>query len=476
MRLVAPPAVLLLLVLAAPGVRADDDLDAKEIARLKAEMELRARIAPAVDKAVAWLGKQQQPDGTFGPATGGAAAPGMHRFGRTALAALALVHGGVGVEDPRIANALAWLHEHWREVQRGSGTLHGSTYSLSLFAMLMHTAYERRGAPPDAEPERTNPCGLPGRDLAVVRAIARWLLETRVRDSLFGYPRSEVTVPSKVRRRMPKDAFELNRVDLSNTQYALLGLWACSRCGVKVPESDLASIAEALFRAQATSGPAVRRHLDPAPGGKPGAHVYVGLTDRARGFGYTMPAAARQIATVQTGSMTAGGLSSLLVVKAILHEQEQLEERLGRRLDHAIWDAVAWLDRNYSVEHVPTALDIVGFPAEQAKLLERQVPDMGDMWFGYYLYGLARALVIAGKRTVGVHDWYLEGAALLLGRQVADGHWFGPRKRKEGDAPAARVELGSDALVDTCFGVLFLQRATLRPRAPLIEVAEPTDR
>jgi hypothetical protein len=58
----------------------------------------------------------------------------------------------------------------------------------------------------------------------------------------------------------------------------------------------------------------------------------------------------------------------------------------------------------------------------------------------YELYGLERALMVAGKRVLRDWDWYHEGALVLLRNQALDGS-FGA-----GEA-------------DTCFALLFLKKA-----------------
>ena len=84
-----------------------------------------------------------------------------------------------------------------------------------------------------------------------------------------------------------------------------------------------------------------------------------------------------------------------------------------------------------------------------------------SFWPLYYLYSLERACVIAGKRYIGTHDWYLEGAAAVVGWQAEDGAF-----RPDGAA-------GWMDLPNTCFALLFLKRASLRPRAALVRTTPP---
>ena len=84
---------------------------------------------------------------------------------------------------------------------------------------------------------------------------------------------------------------------------------------------------------------------------------------------------------------------------------------------------MAWLQANFSVTTNP------GHPNGSHHL--------------YYLYGLERMGMLADRRFIGSHDWYKQGADLLLEKQTAAGAW------------------GNH--VPTSFAILFLKRATRGP-------------
>ena len=65
----------------------------------------------------------------------------------------------------------------------------------------------------------------------------------------------------------------------------------------------------------------------------------------------------------------------------------------------------------------------------------------------YFMYAMERVGIFTGLEKLGKHWWYAEGAKELLARQKADGSWYGG---------ADEV----DAVIDTCFAILFLRRAT----------------
>ena len=93
----------------------------------------------------------------------------------------------------------------------------------------------------------------------------------------------------------------------------------------------------------------------------------------------------------------------------------------------------------------------------------------GRMWQYDYLYGLERAFVILGKRTIGTRDWYREGARMLVKEQQVDGRWqpqghLGQFGGRASGAAGFRTDL-----LDTCFALLFLKRATIKPKRPVLE-------
>jgi hypothetical protein len=161
---------------------------------------------------------------------------------------------------------------------------------------------------------------------------------------------------------------------------------------------------------------------------------------KARGFRYVdagpappgMPAGMRGMPC--TGSMTTAGVAGLLICQSQLWKSRRFGGETRAKTRTAIRDGLAWMQKNFAVEHNP------GMP--------------GAHHF-YYLYGLERMGILAHTRFVGKTDWYLEGAEYLLYAQSGDGSW------EEGD------------LVDTCFALLFLKRSSFRSVAPAITQSEP---
>jgi hypothetical protein len=361
-----------------------------------------------------------------------------------------------------IRKALAYLRKHYRSYTgKGGHWEQASSYSLSLFVLGLHTLFVKPGTHKklaqrdrygNRKVDEKNPCGYPKWARKLINSILDWIMSNQAETGLFRYP-------GGFNRGPPPPGMPVTHMgdeDLSNTQYVLLALWAGSRCGYDIPVKVLEKIAERLLAYQESSGPKVDRERDPEPvkpdePGKKRPRYAVPARptpdgsqerDESRGFAYTLD-------RESTGSMTTAGLSSLVIVKAMLLERRGLSSAMRAKLDRGIWDGIAWLTLNYTLTSNPGA--------------------GGRMWQYYYLYGLERACVIAAKRFLGVHDWYAEGARLLVDVQLEDGRWK-PKGQLGafGAGPGGRSGFQTDVL-DTCFALLFLKRATLIPKRPVLE-------
>jgi hypothetical protein len=122
--------------------------------------------------------------------------------------------------------------------------------------------------------------------------------------------------------------------------------------------------------------------------------------------------------------MSAGAVGSLAIYDYILKEDW--------RKDKAVASGLEWMANHFTVTENP------GGPSEHHY---------------YYLYALERTGILYGTETIGFHEWYPEGAKVLLAAQHDDGTWGSGR--------------GGPEVIDTCFAILFLRRAT----KPLQDVA-----
>jgi len=242
---------------------------------------------------------------------------------------------------------------------------------------------------------------------AVIQKCATWLIEAQNKDGGWRY-QSSAAIPDAMRRA--REAWEkqaavnprLRRVqpnwaaqgvqqsDHSCTQFGLLGLRAAEDCGIPIPDATWKTAEKYLVDSQAKDG----------------------------GWTYTLGP--------QTyGSMTAAGLGSLYLCGMKLHQRA---EKCGEYEENTrIAAGLNWLANHYSVT---------------------QNPGRGGQYFGYYLYALERITAFSGRRLIGQHDWYAEGAAHLVRAQQPNGSW------------QPRVQLGGPADLDSIFFLLFLGKAS----------------
>jgi len=214
------------------------------------------------------------------------------------------------------------------------------------------------------------------------------------------------------------------RYDNSNTQYALLGLYAASLCGIEIsPQVWHAATAHWLKDQAPAKGKTVRvkltTHKDLLRLEKQGGQaitVSAGVPARVRGWAYV-----GSKTKGHTGSMTTAGISGLAICRAALQNAKKGSRKEFYEIDKAITDGFAWLDKNFTVRKNPGKAN----------------------WLYYYLYGLERACELSGVALINTHNWYFEGASHLLAQQAKGGSW------------------NKENLVDTCFAILFLKKATL---------------
>ncbi len=465
--------VLVTFCLAATPARADEDPKQPEAIPNLAKLDpaLQKEIDEAITRGAKWLASLQYKDGSYRMPKG--QAPSMfqadqRKIGLASLVLYTLAHCDYGPKHKVVRKTVAYLKKRYDELYKGVHLREATTYSLSIAVLGLHKLY---ATPPTDETIKKvdrygnktkkgrNPCDYPKWVKRVIFEILDWLVEHRHEKGVWRYPgglpggQGAPPAPPPGVKAIKHGPNYGGPEDLSTSQYVLLAIWAGTRCGYEIPKETLIEVAERLIEWQDKEGPEVLRRLDPPPPseeaekddryakpkGPDGEADEAAVKDRARGWGYTHGCEA-------SGAMTTAGLSSLMIVKAILEEQYALSTALRKKVDQGIWDGIAWLQHNYTVKGNP--------PVE-------------GTWHFYYLYGLERALVIANKRLLGEHPWYREGARVLLDLQKKDGHW----------APNAPLGPGSRLklpICDTCFALLFLKRAAFKPKRPVLEGPEVT--
>lgn len=288
------------------------------------------KIDAAIQRGVDYLLSIQQVDGSW------AGGDSSIYYGMPALGALTLLKCGLDPSHPRVRKAVSWVDS--RPMLR--------TYDCGLALMLYAALGER------APKER-------------VREVARRLVETfqNAADQaapLWGYPNGH-----------PPGDTTLH-TDLSNTQYALLGLRAAEKLGEKIPDAIYEKVARHLLQQQGEYGSF--RYL---PGRDP------------------------------TASMAVAGIASLLICREELERAGRPGQLLGK-IDAGIVLGHTWLQQNWSVDEV---------------LEEPRKAKPEERWYYYYLHGLERVGSLSNQRMVGGHDWYAEASAALLRRQNENGSW-----------------------------------------------------
>lgn len=187
--------------------------------------------------------------------------------------------------------------------------------------------------------------------------------------------------------------------DNSNSQFAVLGLREAAQAGVNVDREVWKRIRQHWLTCQNGDGGWNYKHA-----------------------GYTN----------STGSMTAAGIATLVIVETMLREENDVNPDGSPRCcgeaptNDALERGVAWMERNFSVGSNPG----------------------GGGFLLYYLYGIERAGRLSGRRFFGRHDWYREGARFLVDRQ----------SQRDGSWPMGAQVIAGEPVVATSFALLFLSK------------------
>jgi len=277
---------------------------------------LTERVNRAIARGVDLLKKRQAPDGRW------AEAEDRHPGGMTALCALTLLKSGVRRGDDSVQRAMKVVLD----------TQFRSTYSHSVRLMLLDAL---------AQPETWREPAKVSLDALVATQDA----------GLWAYPDGAV--------------------DLSNTQFALLGLRAAHRLGLEVPQDTLLATLKALPRWQERSSGGYKYD-----DGKP-----------------------------PTASISAATLGGFAVLEELSKGRGACESVL-RKGEAERKRALTWFVERFDVAHNAWGRD--------AWTPSFQYP---------YLWAIERYGGLTGRSKVGEHDWYDEGAQWLVAAQERDGSW-----------------------------------------------------
>ena len=210
--------------------------------------------------------------------------------------------------------------------------------------------------------------GEPLRDLPLIQANVQWLERTQIKagDRSGSWSYGDAAVMAG---------------DNSNTQFAVLALHEAERVGAKVDPQVWQLSADYYRRMQNPDGS--WGYLPKYPG---------------------------------SGSMTSAGIGAWVICQQRVADPAARVENgvaqccLPPTPDDVLERAVVWMGRNFSVHRNPGA------------------GSGGNLWHLYYLYAMERVGRLTARRFLGDHDWYREGAEMLIGMQDPFSHQLAGRR------------------------------------------------
>lgn len=362
----------------------------------------RKKVDQAIEQGVAWLKKTAQPSGVW-PST-------RYRDAYAAFPGLTLLMCGVPANDPAVQRAAKYVRETSPSLRR--------TYELSLVILFL----DRLGDPKDREliqtlamrlvAGQTSSGGwtytcprLSSQDEATLVTVLKeqrsqdsWAdvaSSVTGRDKLVGEPGEQPKVgdDSKLLLKRAAGADKLpaplknlpvlqeekirgalgNRrgeSDNSNTQFALLALWAARRYDVPL-DRTMVLVSMRFRTSQFADG----------------------------GWGYQVSAPRPR------PSMTCAGLLGLAVGHGVMSGVRDREGKaLSAQKDPAVQRGLEYLAHDVEVPYG-------GFRRATAINL-------------YYLWSLERVAVVYSLSKIGGKDWYRWGSQILVKKQDPDGHWY----------------------------------------------------
>ena len=327
-----------------------------------AEAELVQKVKDAIDKGVSYLKKNQSKDGDWEAFVLNVV--GGQKGGPTGLATLALLTAGLTEKDPAVAKAVNWMRKLDAD----------KTYVKALQTMVLAEARNKA-------------------DLPQIQKNVEWFEEKVIRreGKLTGW------------------SYPMNQVaDNSNTQYAILGLYAAKTAGAKVSDQMWHDIKDYYTRTQ-------RPDPDNA---KAGYWTYHNAGDPDPSF-----------------TMSVSGACGLYIANMGLDTSEQgLDDRTGVAASCGIYK---------ENEKLAKGMYWVGM---QFNFIQ------GKSYY-YNYYGIERLGRLSGQRFIGKFDWYREGCEKLVAAQELDGSFLAK-------APGGRkqwIDTGWP-IITTSFAVLFLSK------------------
>ena len=329
--------------------------------------EEQRKINESIDRGIAYLKLQldaatrRSPPMDWGPVYNRA----NTSLGSIALMGLTLLACGTPAQDPVVQQAAKAVRSAEKQLSY--------TYSLSLALLFL----DRLEDPRDRELIRTFALRL----VAGQNQKGDWgyscpLLAASAEEPIVTYLKSRPTLVSVSPREVKKlgrvEAFTgLGPGDNSNTQFAVLALWAAQRHDLPV-EPSLVLVDKYFRDTQAPAG----------------------------SWGYAAGSPSWK------SSMTCAGLLALAVGRGIVHKADA--SRAPAR-DDAVEKGFRYLTQT---------IDNPNAPRGGNRLIHAD--SHGDL---YYLWSLERVAMVYDLKTIGGKDWYAWASKVIVAAQQTDGSW-----------------------------------------------------
>jgi len=280
----------------------------------------------------------------------------VHDMGHQAAALWALVAAKESYQNPDLLRRLHWV--------LGRDASH--TYDRSMRTILLSNLPARRW-----------------RDH--LRRDAVWLADALTNQGAFPYQNTG-------------NDFD-RRVDMANSQYGVLGLWALEQSDMKIKQEGWERVDKFWRSAYRDSGSGAGGWSILPPSRDGGRNA----DERAEGV---------------NGPMTAGGVSTLMLTDRYIRGPRMVDVGEDLRAPEMV-KGLKWLDENFEVELTGTV-------------------DENDFYL--YMWTMQRVGKASGFRTFNGKDWFRDVTAKVLNEQQPDGSWAGPKGR----------------LLSTAFALLYL--------------------
>ena len=372
----------------------------------------KEQVDKAVTKGVTWLKKRQDGDGSWGvlgggnKAYGGGAMQGKgyeHPAGPTSLALYTLLKCKCSPKDPVVLKGFRWLQDKNHDKPDGS-------YEVSML-LLAVCATADQSKTTKASEKNAAKMTLSGAMRGWAQTLVNLLIDKHEKRGWRYQVKGAPPTPG-------------GPEDISSTQLASLALFSAHRLGIKVKSNIWEDILSFSLDQQEDSGPEVE-YEDPVTK-KPSKW-------QARGFSYLKEMSDPDF-NHPVGSMTACGVGNLMMSRFILTDGGKKRADWDKRPDaekvqKAVNDGLAWLIANWSPFDNPKKGNV-------------------DVYHMYWLYSFERMMDLIEMQRVGKHMWYSEMGQQILDKQAENGHWDTGTTHEPQD------------VLDTCFALLFLKRAT----------------